>query len=156
MFYNVYRIIICWHLTMVSELVWVYCLFSDNLPYCTICLWTLMYSYVHVLCMANKYICHFSRGKGCVLFTRWGLSFKWTTIYHSTVYTVHETSRNRVHWGWTRSRPKMFGDDFNQCLHVYCHGSVAIYLHQTEALYPLFITLAFEIYWTCYDGKNVY
>ena len=28
----------------------------------------------------------------------------------------------------------MVGDDLNQCLHVYCHGLVAIYLHQTEAL----------------------
>ena len=32
-------------MTMVSELVYVYHLFSENLPYCTICLWTLMYMY---------------------------------------------------------------------------------------------------------------
>ena len=52
---------------------------------------------------------------------------------------------------------KMFGDDLNQCLHVFCHGLVAIYLHLTEALDPfVFITLAFEIYWTSYDGKDVY
>ena len=52
---------------------------------------------------------------------------------------------------------KMIGDDLNQCLHVYCHGLVAIHLHQTKALYPFFfITLTFEIYWTCYDGNNVY
>ena len=51
----------------------------------------------------------------------------------------------------------MFGDDPNRCSHVYCHGLVAIYLHQEEALYPFFfITLVFEISWTCYDGKDVY
>ena len=33
-----------------------YCLFPANLPYCIICLWTLMYSYVHVLCMVRKRI----------------------------------------------------------------------------------------------------
>ena len=62
-----------------------------------------------------------------------------------------------LYWGWTRSRPKMFGDDLNQCLHMYCHGLVAIYLHKTKALFLfLFITLAFEIYRTCFDGKDVY
>ena len=41
--------------------------------------------------------------------------------------------------------PKIFGDDLNRCLHVHCHGLVAIYLHLTDALYPFFfITLAFK------------